>query len=300
MNKVSIIIPAYNSASFIAETLASAQAQDIGAVEVIVVDDGSTDDTAEVVEAIPGVRLITQRNAGDAAARQTGLGASTGEFIMFLDHDDLLLPEAARLHLAALDAGQPYDLVVGSNLLINSTGEVTGELRHAPRAFSAREVVLGTTPSFSQCMYRRAALERIGGLRPEALAAADHDLNIRLLGWEDRGFMHGNIVMKYRQHAGQQTRSPARLYKIYMETLERLLGPGGEMENAELLAQAKRHWQSVFGQYLPSECGRMLLRGDYHRAGEAARLFFTMAPRSVPAAVRFWGKRIFGSAKPAV
>ena len=256
------------------------------------VDDGSTDNTRELVAAMSGVELIAQANAGDSAARNTGLAASTGEFIMFLDHDDLLLPSAARDHLACLAASAEFDMAVGSNYLINAQGVVTGENPLVARPFSGRDVALGLTPSFSQCMYRRSALERIGGFRPSATVAADHDLNLRLLGFENRGFVHGRMVMKYRLHEGQQTKSPARLYRAHMDSLNQLIGAGGALENDALHREALAHWQRYYGKFLPSEVGRMLLIGKPDKALSAATLFARTARHAVPSTLDYWFNRL--------
>lgn len=299
MPKISVIIPAYNSAKFIGETIESAKALDHDDLEIIVVNDGSSDNTSKIVSRMEQVKLIDQPNAGDSAARQTGLGQSSGEFIIFLDHDDLLLPGAATAHLEAFNQSQTFDLVYGANFQINAQGKITGENRERPRPFTAKDVLFGTTPSFSQCMYRRSALEQVGGLRAEALAAADHDLNLRLLGWEERGFIHDTFVMKYRLHEGQQTKSPARLFAMHTDVLKSLLGPGGEIENPELLTQALGHWKRFYGQYLPSEIMRMLLKGDFQRFINSTRLFATISPYAVPSALDYWvrrlGKKVFVS-----
>ncbi|MEM1050688.1 MAG: glycosyltransferase [Pseudomonadota bacterium] len=291
MARVSVIIPAYNSCAFIQQTIASVRLLHHSDVEIIVVDDGSSDDTVEVVSLLDDVMLVQQANAGDSAARNTGLGASSGEFIQFLDHDDLLLPDALALHLNAIDKQPHVDLVFGCNQLINSHGKVIGENTLKPREFTGRDVVLGTTPSFSQCLYRRKALERIGGFRPEAGMAADHDLNIRLLGKEGRGFIHGGLVMQYRLHDGQQTKSPAKLYGVHMKALESLLGTGGELEDLGLLREAQAYWQRYYGKFLPSEVARMLQVGEVGRAWNAGTLFVSFAHRAVPSAVNFWAKR---------
>nr|WP_281494611.1 glycosyltransferase family A protein [Qipengyuania sp. S6317L1] len=292
--RVSVVIPAYNSAAFIEGTIESARKLRHDDLELIVVDDGSSDDTAQIVGAMNDVLLIVQANAGDSAARNTGLQSATGGYILFLDHDDLLLPDAVSHHLRAMEDERCFDMVFGSNYLINSSGEVTGENSLASRSFSGRDVVLGTTPSFSQCLYRRSALERIGGFRPEAGMAADHDLNIRLLGKAGQGFIHGNPVMKYRLHEGQQTKSPAKLFRVHMQALEGLLGPGGELEDPALLREAKEYWQRYYGKFLPSETARMLRQGDFARAWKAGSLFASFAHRSLPSAIGFWAARLGG------
>ncbi len=94
--KVSVIIPCYNQAKFLPRTVATLQAQTLGAWECIVVDDGSTDNTAEVVANIalnePRVRLLQKQNGGSASARDMGLQFVAGEFIQFLDADDTIAP----------------------------------------------------------------------------------------------------------------------------------------------------------------------------------------------------------------
>ena len=292
MTLVSVVIPTYNSVGFIEETVESVRAAGWPDLEIVAVDDGSKDGTPDLLSAMPDVRVIRQANAGDSAARNAGLAHVSGEYVLFLDHDDLLLPGAIAHHLAAIERSSACDFVVGSNLLINSRGEDVGVNMLEPRAVSFRDVALGMTPSFSQCLYRRTALERIGGFRPSATVAADHDLNLRLLGREGRGFVHGELVMKYRLHEGQQTKSPARLYRVHMDALRHLLGTGGELEDAALLEQALAYWQDYYGKFLPSEMARMLLLGKMDKAASAAGLFVRIGRRSVPSALRYWTGRV--------
>jgi len=101
---ISAVIPAYNAAAFIRRTIDSILAQSLQPEEIIVVDDGSTDDTKSVVDAYGGkVRCIRQENAGDGPARNTGVAAAKGEWIAFLDHDDEWLPHKLELQMALLD-----------------------------------------------------------------------------------------------------------------------------------------------------------------------------------------------------
>ncbi len=106
---VSVIIPVYNGASYLAAAIESVFAQTYTPIEIIVVDDGSTDGSAIIAGAFPKVHLLTQPNRGVADARNAGLAAAQGELIAFLDHDDLWLPEKLRVqvarHLAEPDLG---------------------------------------------------------------------------------------------------------------------------------------------------------------------------------------------------
>ncbi len=101
---ISVVIPAYNAGRFIRRTIDSILAQTYAADEIIVVDDGSTDDTGEVVKSYgPKINYIYQKNAGDGPARNTGIKAAKNNWIAFLDHDDEWLPEKLELQMALLN-----------------------------------------------------------------------------------------------------------------------------------------------------------------------------------------------------
>lgn len=128
-NLVTVIIPVYNREDLIAESLDSALQQSHPDVEVIVIDDGSTDQTIErikpYIETDPRIRLIQQNNAGPGVARQAGLDIATGEFIQFLDSDDLLLPQKIALQVSALLDEPSAIAAYGKTELINIGAERT-------------------------------------------------------------------------------------------------------------------------------------------------------------------------------
>ena len=189
---VSIVIPAYNAASTVERTLASAQAQTYPRLEVIVVDDGSTDDTAERVQSVARhdarVRLVAQPNAGVAAARNTGIAAANGNLIAPLDADDIWLPSKISAQVAALrhappNVGMVYawwvsvddrDAVVGVAHPWSLTGEVADPLVHVNFIGNA-----------SVPLYRRDIVEAVGGYRSRLMenggqGCEDWDLALRV------------------------------------------------------------------------------------------------------------------------
>ena len=135
MIRVSIIIPAYNAARLIDRSLESALRQTYPAIEYVVVDDCSTDDTAERVERLrqasdrrDAVKLVRhERNRGVAAARNSGLHAATGDYIYFLDSDDELPPDAIATLVALVDETSPVDLVLGE---VEVTGVARSRIAH--------------------------------------------------------------------------------------------------------------------------------------------------------------------------
>lgn len=128
--RFSVVVPAYNAANTIARAIDSVRAQTYLACEVIVVDDGSADDTARVVErlavasSIP-VRLIRQRNGGPSAARNAGVQAALGEWVAFLDADDWYLPRRLQVHAEMIGAEPGLDFLVGGFEYVTAEGHVT-------------------------------------------------------------------------------------------------------------------------------------------------------------------------------
>jgi glycosyltransferase involved in cell wall biosynthesis len=113
VSKVSTIVPAYNAAGFIAEAIESVLSQLQPPMEIIVVDDGSTDDTARIAKGFPAVTVLSQENAGQGAARNRGVEAARGEFLSFIDADDLWTSDKLECQLAAMDADPQLKIVFG-------------------------------------------------------------------------------------------------------------------------------------------------------------------------------------------
>ena len=177
----SVVIPAFNSARWIDEALASVSGQGRSDVEVIVVDDGSADDTAALVERHAGVRLIRQENQGPATARNRGLAAARGEWIAFLDADDRWRPghldrltEAIRLYPGA-------GLIYTDAMVISPDGRELKPKDSPPLGPDPfRSLLLRNTVTTSCAAAPREALERAGGFSPSFHGPEDWDLWLRL------------------------------------------------------------------------------------------------------------------------
>ncbi|SEK52527.1 succinoglycan biosynthesis protein ExoO [Pseudoxanthomonas sp. GM95] len=207
MPLVSIVIPAYNAAAFIHRSVASIQQQTLTDLEILVVDDASTDDTIATVEALIAegaeIRLLRQeKNGGVAVARNTGIDQARGRYIAFLDADDIFLPERLE-HLVQQAEAQQLDVVGDNQVLLdlhlgrhvgatafNPTAQLKAMdaltfLKRANNIPSLREILSGHRGTYSPLikpMIRRDFLTQ-HGLRydPACKIGEDFDLHIRCL-----------------------------------------------------------------------------------------------------------------------
>jgi glycosyltransferase involved in cell wall biosynthesis len=211
---VSVVVPCFNQARFLGDALDSVARQAYADREVVVVDDGSTDDPGRVAAGFPGVRVLRQNNRGTAMARNRGFRASRGMYVVFLDADDRLLPDALTAGVDELTQHRDAGLVYGHVRLLSADGASCGcrSQRSVPRDHY-RELLIGNyiwTPG--AVMYRRAVIDAVGGFDPRAGGSADFDLNIRIARQWAIG-CHGRLVLEYREHGDSQSRDPAYMLR---------------------------------------------------------------------------------------
>jgi glycosyltransferase involved in cell wall biosynthesis len=214
---ISVIIPCYNQGHFLAEAIGSALDQSYANLEIIVVDDGSTDDTAEVAGRYSQVQCIKQENRGLAEARNRGLEASRGEYLVFLDADDRLAAGALRVGADALDSHPECAFVYGNVRLIDASGSL---LLYPPSVKIEQDHYLELLRhnhiwSPGAVMYRRSLFDTIGLFNPRVNASADYDLHLRIAK-SFPIFCHGEVVLEYRKHGSNMSRNFADMLKASM------------------------------------------------------------------------------------
>lgn len=180
---VSAIIPAYNAAAFLAEAVGSVRAQTHRAIEIIVVNDGSTDNTREVVQGLgDGIVYVEQPNSGPAAARNTGIRRARGEFIAFLDADDLWQPTKVEKQLAAFAAHPGAALVYTQ--MVNFSLERGREPRPFPAEVSSGRIferlLVENLILLSGAMIRADVLREVGGFDEGLITAEDTNLWLKI------------------------------------------------------------------------------------------------------------------------
>jgi glycosyltransferase involved in cell wall biosynthesis len=247
---VSIIIPCFNHARFLSEAIESALAQTLAPLEVIVVDDGSTDDSADVASRYP-VKLVRQGNAGLAAARNAGLAVSRGAIVIFLDADDRLRPEAASAGASALRATPAAALAVGRCLLIDEHGRslATNQPRVTGRFYEEllRQNYIWT-PALAA--FRRTALDEVGAFDSTVNPSADYDLYLRLARRYDFA-PHDTLVAEYRQHSASMSRDPVLMLDTTLEVLRRQRQHARrDAATRQAYRAGDRHWREWYGDHL--------------------------------------------------
>lgn len=258
---ISVIIPAYNAARFLRETLRSAQEQSYPNIEIIVVDDGSRDETPQVVaeaaEADARIQLHQQSNKGVATARNRGIEVARGAFIAPLDADDCWYPDKLRLQMARfIEVGAAVGVVYSDYDEVDQQMRVIPrlQLRHLPEGDLADEFVLrNPIPCASTPLIRRVVLSAVGGydvtLRETGgQGCEDWDLYLRLA--EQTQFAVVPVpLLAYRHVRGSMSTDPAQMLASYEALMNRL-----KKRRPALTSALCRRSRSRFFQYLAGVC----------------------------------------------
>jgi GT2 family glycosyltransferase len=196
---ISAIVPTWNAADFLPEALESIRAQAYSPLEIIVVDDGSTDHTARLVQGWSAVRYLHQENQGPSVARNAGIDAARGEFLAFLDADDLWTPNHLNCLLLPLLADPRAHFAWGASRVLNRSIASDGRVRW--------EVLHDSQPQFliGSGLYRRSAFDAVGRFDPVLRFAEDVDW---IAASRQLGVAHvqiSDLVLIYRKHEGGMT-----------------------------------------------------------------------------------------------
>lgn len=276
--RCTVVIPAYNAAGTLQETLASVFAQTYRDYEIIVVDDGSTDTTPQLLEDYgEALQVVHKPNEGrPAAARNRGVAAARGEYIAFLDADDLWRPEKLARQIDLMEANPRLGLCFTAAAIIDEGGHQVRINRCMPTArgkiydlLSTRNVMVG-----SSVMIRRRAIEAVGGFDEGLTSIENWDLWIRIAhDWEVDHV--DEPLTAYRQHAGNRSVNVELRRRNIFRILERHHDPADRST-----AGRRRRRDAYFNAYFT-----VLGIGYFSRLemGDARRAFwraFRLKPRA--------------------
>jgi len=225
---VSVIIPAFKVAGFIAETLSSVLAQTFSTYEIIVINDGSPDTETLELNMVPFsqfVNYIKQENRGAGAARNAGLHAARGEFVAFLDGDDLWLPEFLQEQLRLIQSDGGYDLVYADaiNITENRSSRITNmQLNPSDGPVTAQSLIAGKCNIItSSVVARRAVIEAVGFFDEGFPNSQDYDLWLRLAKHGARMTYQKRVLVERRIYDGSLASDPIKSFTGEIRVLEK-------------------------------------------------------------------------------
>ncbi|MDC1162017.1 glycosyltransferase family A protein [Tenacibaculum sp.] len=206
--KISVITPAYNAEKYIDEAIKSIHQQNYGNIEIIVIDDGSTDATAAICKSLD-VHLIQQENAGISAARNVGLKAATGDLIAFLDADDIWSNDKLKNQLELLQKPQLPSYILGLSIAISKDAVPITETHFV--------LSLGTA------LIKKEVFEQIGGFDEKLDFGEDLDWFLRAMEAEFNCAVDSNLVLKFRRHENNTTNNREKTNRFFLKAIRQSL-----------------------------------------------------------------------------
>jgi glycosyltransferase involved in cell wall biosynthesis len=213
---VSVVVPCYNAAAFVRDTLDSIQKQTYAPVEIVAINDGSTDNTLQILEAYassdPRIRVVSQPNAGLPAARNSGIRQATGDLICFLDADDVFLPDKLARQVDYLMNNPAIDLVYSDYYIGDTDLSLIGLVAvripggDLVDAYAAKNRFAPMVP-----LIRRSLIDRVGSFDESLRAAEDWDYWIRCAKAGRFGYLSGPVAI-YRSHPSQMHNDGDRMF----------------------------------------------------------------------------------------
>lgn len=252
---ISVVIPTYNHARYVLQTLDSVFAQTFTDYEVIVVNDGSPDDTAERLRPLAEagrIRYVEQKNAGQATARNVGIALARGEFIALLDDDDLWPPDKLERQLHALRERPEMDVAYGRVECVDDQGRPVDVRQDDGSPLSWQkdgpsgkifDAILKQycLVSPGQTLVRRDALRRLGAapFDPALWGCDDHDLWLRLARNGQFLFLP-HLCLCYRWHSGSASRDKLRMLRNENKLIQKLAREQTTVEQRRLIRERFR------------------------------------------------------------
>ncbi len=223
--KVSVIIPTHNREKYISRALESVLGQTFRDYEIIVVDDGSTDSTPDILKSFNGrIKYVCQRKQGSGAARNRGIQEAKGEYIAFLDSDDYWVPEKLEEQVKVLDAHKNVGIVYARMPIVNEKGERLGTKPAGVSGRNFKELleVWGDIPT-STVLTRRECFDRAGMFDTTLITMQDIDMWLRIARHYDLHEIENKVLAYYFRHSGQITQNRVKVYLGLVNIYTKLL-----------------------------------------------------------------------------
>lgn len=225
---ISVVVPTFNRTHTLPRALGSILCQSLPATEIIVVDDGSQDDTADLIRhRYPQVRYLWQPNGGVSSARNRGIGASGGDWIAFLDSDDTWLPDKLMAQCAALREHPDTRLCHTEEVWVRRGRRVNQMDKHAKSGGHIfRKCLPRCIISPSASLLHRSLFDELGTFDEDLPAGEDYDLWLRICATEPVAFVPEPQICKYGGHADQLSRKHWGMDRFRALALEKIISSG--------------------------------------------------------------------------
>ena len=282
---VSVIVPCHNGARFLADAIDSILAQTYPALEILVIDDGSTDGTEAIATqyAAP-VRYIRQTCQGVSAARNTGIQASRGNYLVFLDHDDRLLPHALAVGVDCLIKNPGCGFAYGRHQSIDPDGNLVGAATDAGQTLEEAKLKVSVANDYAlmlsgefpvppaRIMFRRSVFEQVGGFDLALTNSQDYDLCLRVAS-QFLACRHKQVIAEYRQHDASKSSTTAVTRKLAFTLCalqKQWSRVEGDREYRRAYRAGRKHFQRLHGRYIPYELATQVKLGNWRAASQVA------------------------------
>ncbi len=279
---ISVIITCYNHGKYLAEAIQSIKAQTYSNFELLIVDDGSIDDTALVSAEFDWAHYIYQPNAGLSAARNTGLKHASGDFILFLDADDRLLPDAIEHSIRTMNLNPDTGFVFGGHRFINGEGVIYGGLQTCDFERAAKPyenlLISNFIAMHGAVLFRKQALQQAGGYDTALPSCEDYDIYLKIAN-RYKIVYHHHIIAEYRKHGENMTANPARMLKYALIVLKRHKNESLKVATRlQYYQKGIAFWQQYYGNTLFKMAKNNLRAFQYKHGLLQLWQVFRMAP----------------------
>jgi len=222
---ISVIIPTHNRAHTLSRAVESVMKQSLPPTEIIVVDDGSTDGTAALIqEKFPGCRYLHQQNQGVSSARNSGIAAATGDWLAFLDSDDEWMPSKLAAQRSALESSPSIHLCHTEEIWIRNGKRVNQMKKHAKTGgwvFQHCLPLCAISPS--SVIIHRSLFEAVGLFDETLPACEDYDLWLRICAFYPTLFIETPQIIKHGGHEDQLSRKHWGMDRFRIQALEKII-----------------------------------------------------------------------------
>jgi len=249
--KISVIIPTHNRAHILERALRSVQAQGLEPFEIIVVDDGSTDETPDLVGRLfPDIHYIWQENQGVSNARNRGIEASKGDWLAFLDSDDEWLPTKLAAQKLALEAKPAVKICHSEEIWIRNGRRVNAMKKHAKTGgYIFNQCLPLCVISPSSVIIHRTIFDQVGLFDETLPACEDYDLWLRICARHPVQFIETPQIIKYGGHEDQLSHRHWGMDRFRIRALEKIIqDPGISTKNRQAAIKTLVKKAGIFAQ----------------------------------------------------